>query len=148
MAVKPIPEGYHSVIPYLIVDGCERLIEFMKQAFGATEGHPPFKGPDGKIGHAEMRVGDSAVWMSDSRAEFPAMPTMLTLYVEDVDATFKRAVLAGGTALREPSNQFYGDRTGGVKDPLGNQWWITTHIEDVSPEEMERRQEEFKKKQG
>lgn len=146
MAVKPIPEGYHSVIPYLIVDGAERLIEFMKQAFGATDGHPPFKGPGGKIMHAEVRVGDSAVWLSDSRPEYPPMPSMLTLFVEDVDATFKRAVEAGATPIREPANQFYGDRTGGIKDPLGNEWWITTHVEDVSPEEMERRHEELSKK--
>jgi len=138
MAVNPIPEGYHTVTPYIVVEGAAKLIDFLKQAFGAEETfRMPM--PDGKIGHAELRIGDSIIMMGDAGPEHPPMPTMLHLYVKDADAVYKRALQAGATSLREPADQFYGDRSGGVKDPVGNQWWIATHKEDVPPEELARR---------
>lgn len=144
MAVKPIPDGYHTVTPYLVVAEVAQLIDFLKQAFGAAEIQRTTR-PDGSIGHAEVRMGDSRVMMGEAGGEFPPMPGMLHLYVEDADALYQRALQAGATSLREPEDQFYGDRMAGVKDKFGNQWWIATHIEDVSPEEMARRQEAMKK---
>ena len=138
--VKAIPEGYHSVTPYLVVQGAGKLIDFMKAAFGAREMFR-MPGPDGKIGHAEMRVGNSMVMLADAQGPWKAMPTTLQLYVEDVDAVYARAIAAGGTSLSEPTDQFYGDRRGGVQDICGNSWWVATHIEDVSMDEMQRRQE-------
>jgi len=140
MAVKPIPEGYHTATPYLIGHGTAELIEFLKESFGAQEKERHMR-PDGAIMHAEVRIGDSIVMMGEASDEFKAMPTSIHLYVENVDAAYKRAVQAGGTSLREPADQFYGDRSAGVQDACGNQWWIATHVEDVSPEEMQRRQE-------
>ena len=138
--VKPIPEGYHSVTPYLVVQGAGKLIDFMKAAFGAQEMfRMPM--PDGSIGHAELRIGNSMVMLGEANEQFKAMPTCLQLYLEDVDAVYARAVAAGGTPVSEPANQFYGDRRGGVQDMCGNSWWIATHIEDVSEEEMKRRME-------
>lgn len=146
MAVKPIPEGYRTVIPYLIVDGAPKLLEFMKSAFGAKEGHIS-KTPDGKIVHGEVQLGDSHIWFSDAREPWKATPCMIQLYMEDVDAVYKRALEAGATSVQEPSNQFYGDRSGGVRDFAGNQWWIATHVEDVPHEEMAAREAEYMKKQ-
>jgi PhnB protein len=140
MSVKPIPDGYHTVTPYLVVPGVARLIDFLKEAFDAEE-MVRMPGPDGAINHAEVRIGNSAVMMGPASEEHPPMPAMLHLYVEDADAVFQRAVGAGATVLAEPEDQFYGDRMGGVKDEFGNQWWIATHIEDVPPEEIARRQE-------
>jgi uncharacterized glyoxalase superfamily protein PhnB len=139
-AVRPIPEGYHTVTPYLVVPGLAKLIDFLKQAFGATE-RGRFEEPDGRIMHAEMTIGDSILMMGEPHGDIKAMPAVLHLYVNDVDATYRRAIDAGATSLREPADQFYGDRSGGVQDASGNQWWISTHIEDVSPEEMKRRAE-------
>jgi len=136
--VKPIPDGYHSLTPVVVVDGAPRLIDFLKQVFSAEEDEV-YKGPDGRVMHAELRIGDSVLMISDSNLQFPAFPTMVNIYTEDVDGAYKRALNAGATSLREPSNQFYGDRTAGVKDAHGNQWWIATHVEDVSAEELERR---------
>jgi len=144
--VKPIPEGYHSVTPYLIVDGGARAIEFYKQAFGATEVFR-MDGPDGKIAHAEIKIGDSHVMLGDESPEmgsrgpgaFGGSPVTLMLYVEDVDATVNRAVEAGAQLTRPVANQFYGDRTGGVKDPFGHAWYIATHVEDVPYEELQKR---------
>ena len=138
MAVKPIPDGYHSVTPYLVVRGVDRLLGFLKQAFGAEE-IERVAGPDGNIRHAEARLGDSVVMMGEASAEHTQMPACLYLYVTDTDATYRRAIEAGATSIREPADQFYGDRSGGVKDAFGNQWWIATHKEDVSREEMARR---------
>jgi uncharacterized glyoxalase superfamily protein PhnB len=138
MAVKPIPDGYHTVTPYLVVEGAAKLIDFLKQAFGAEEIFR-MPGPGGQIGHAEVRIGDSVIMMSDATAEYRPMPSMIHLYVNDADAFYKRALQAGATSLREPADQFYGDRTAGVKDPVGNQWYIATHKEDVSFEELEKR---------
>jgi PhnB protein len=138
--VKAIPEGYHSVTPYLVVQGAGKLIDFMKAAFGAQEiFRMPM--PDGSIGHAELRIGDSMIMLGEARDQWKAMPTTLQLYLEDVDAAYARAVAAGGTPVAEPQNQFYGDRRGGVQDMCGNYWWMATHIEDVSEEEMKRRME-------
>jgi uncharacterized glyoxalase superfamily protein PhnB len=139
MAVKPIPDGYHSVTPYLVVQGAAKLIEFLKKAFGAEEVFPPMRGPDGAIMHAELRIGDSIVMMGDAGGEFQPMQSMIHLYVGDADAVCKRALQAGATSVRELADQFYGDRSAGVKDLCGNFWWIATHKEDVSPEELARR---------
>ena len=144
--VKPIPEGYHSVTPYLVVDGGARALEFYKQAFGATELFR-MEGPDGKIAHAEIKIGDSHVMLGDESPEmnargpksFGGSPVRLMLYVEDVDATVGRAVEAGAELTRPVADQFYGDRTGGVKDPFGHAWYIATHVEDVPPEELQKR---------
>jgi uncharacterized glyoxalase superfamily protein PhnB len=147
MAVKPIPDGYHTVTPYLIVDRAAELIDFTKRAFGAEEMFR-MPGPSGAIMHAEIRIGDSVVMLSDASTENPSTSTMIHLYVEDVDAVYQRAVEAGASSLREPENQFYGDRSGGVKDAFGNQWWLATHVEDVSPEELQRRQDELARQQA
>ena len=140
MAVKPTPEGYHTVTPYLTVQGAAKLIDFLKQAFGAQEVFRTM-GPDGTIGHAEVRIGDSVVMMAESRGEWKPMPGAIYLYVSDTDAAYKRALQAGATSLMEPADQFYGDRSAGVKDPSGNYWWIATHQEDVPPEELKKRAE-------
>ena len=141
MAVKAIPDGYHTVTPYLIVKGAAQLIDFLKEAFGAQE---TFRMPGGGgIMHAEVRIGDSMVMMSDAMGEFGPIPTMLFLYVEDVDGVYERALRAGGASIQKPENQFWGDRAGAVKDAFGNMWWIATHVEDVSFEELERRQREM-----
>ena len=146
MAVKPIPEGYHSVTPYLIVKGAARALEFYAKAFGATLLFR-MDDPDGRVGHAEIEVGDSRLMLAD---EFPEMgarspqtvggtPVGLVLYVEDVDATVARAVAAGAKVTRPVENKFYGDRMGEVTDPFGHRWFLGTHVEDVPPEEMRRR---------
>ena len=147
MAVKPIPDGYHTVTPYLIVDRAAELIDFTKRAFGAEEMFR-MPGPGGAIMHAEIRIGDSVVMLSDASTENPSTSTMIHLYVEDVDAVYQRALEAGASSLREPENQFYGDRSAGVKDAFGNQWWLATHVEDVSPEELQRRQDELARQQA
>lgn len=143
MTVTPIPKGYHTVTPYLLVDGADRLLDFVKQAFGAEE-TVKIQQPDGKIAHAEVRIGDSIVMLAEASTsdQGVAMPGVIHLYVDDADKTYRQALEAGGTSLRESADQFYGDRTGGVKDPLGNHWWISTHIEDVPPEEMAKRAQE------
>lgn len=149
MAVKPVPEGYHTVTPYLIVNGAAKAIDFYKQAFGARECFR-VDGPDGRIGHAEIRIGDSIVMLSDEHPEIGARgpqsiggtPVTLALYLENVDQVFQRAVDAGATVLRPVQNQFYGDRSGSVTDPFGHIWHIATHVEDVPPDEMERRAKE------
>ena len=144
--VRPIPEGYGTVTPYLIVNGAARAIEFYKQAFGATETFRMDR-PDGRVGHAEIKIGDSHVMLADEHPEMGARgpqaiggsPISLVLYVEDVDATVNRAVEAGAKLTRPVANQFYGDRTGGVEDPFGHAWYVATHVEDVAPEEMQKR---------
>jgi uncharacterized glyoxalase superfamily protein PhnB len=138
MGVKPVPEGYRTVTPYLVVDGASAVLDFVKKAFDAREKFR-MDMADGKIGHAEVEIGDSVVMMGDAGGETRAMPAMIHLYVEDCDATYEQALAAGGTSEREPTNQFYGDRSAGVRDPGGNVWWIATHVEDVAEDEMERR---------
>ena len=138
MAVKTQPDGYHTVTPYLVVDDVARLIAFLEQVFDG-EVTECMKQEDGTINHAEVQLGDSKVMMGQARGEHPAMPAMLYVYVDDVDATYKRALDAGAASVREPTDEFYGDRSGGVNGPCGNQWWMATHKEDVSPDEMQRR---------
>ncbi len=138
MAVKPIPDGYHAVTPYLTVQGVPKLIDFLKQAFEAQEIERMTQ-PDGTIGHAEVRIGDSVVMMGEARDEWKPMPSGIYLYVNDTDAVYKRALQAGATSIMEPADQFYGDRSAGVKDSSGNHWWIATHKEDVPPAELKKR---------
>jgi PhnB protein len=147
VAVKPIPEGYHTVTPYLVVPRVAELIDFLKQAFGAEEMFRMPR-PDGAIAHAEVRIGDSMVMMGEPMGEFQPMPAMIHLYVDDADAMYRRAVDAGATSVREPTDQFYGDRSAGVKDQAGNQWFIATHKEDVAPDELARRAEAAMKQGG
>lgn len=138
MAVRPIPEGYHSVTPYITVPDVKTALEFVQRAFGAkqVEAAPD---PGGTIRHADVLIGDSHVMFGQASEQWPARPGTLYLYTENVDELYRRAMEAGGTSLREPTNEFYGDRSAGVADSQGNQWWMATHVEDVSPEEMERR---------
>jgi len=146
VAVKPVPDGYHSVTPYLIIDGAAKAIEFYKNVFGATE-ILRLPGPDGKLGHAEIRIGDSVLMMADemkdmgyrSTKALGGNPVGIMLYVEDVGRTFEKAVASGATVEKPVQDQFYGDRSGTVLDPFGYKWTIATHVEDVSPEEMKRR---------
>lgn len=142
--VRPIPEGYHTVTPYLLTGDADGLIRFLERAFGATL-LGRHDGPDGRMMHASLQLGSSRLMMGQSNDDWPARSAMLHLYVEDVDALFRRAVEAGARVVREPEDMFYGDRSGGVDDPYGNQWWISTHVEDVTPEEMERRQAALEK---
>jgi PhnB protein len=144
--VKPIPDGYQALTPYLIVDGAARAIEFYQKVFGAIE-LMRMASPDGKIGHAELMINDSRIMLADESPQMGARgphsvggsPVMLMLYVDDVDATAKRAIAAGAKLVRPIEDQFYGDRAGGLEDPFGHHWHVATHIEDVSPEEMQRR---------
>lgn len=144
--VKPVPEGYHTVTPYLIVKGGAAAIEFYKKAFGATE-VMRMADPSGRIGHAEVKIGDSHVMLADedpmrgirSPQSIGGSPVTILLYVEDVDSTVGQAVAAGAKLTRPVEDQFYGDRTGGLEDPFGHIWYVATHKEDVSPEEMRKR---------
>jgi PhnB protein len=146
MAVKPIPEGYARLTPYLTVDDGSGAIEFYKRAFGATE-RAVMVSPDGKIGHAELQIGDAVVMLSDrfpqftcqSPKELGGTTVAIFFYVEDVDSVVRAAVDAGGTIIMEPEDQFWGDRLGQVTDPFGHVWQIATHVEDVTPEEIEAR---------
>lgn len=136
--VKPIPEGYPPVIPYLTIGNIAEVIEFLKRTFDAQVSYV-MELPNGSIGHAEVRIGESVIMLGAASDEWKAMPSNFYMYVEDVDARYQRALEAGATVVMEPTDQFYGDRHGGVKDAAGNTWWIATHIEDVSSEELERR---------
>jgi PhnB protein len=148
MAAKPIPDGYHTATPYLIVNGTAEAIEFYKRAFGATE-LLRITDPQGRIGHAEIRIGDSVIMLADEHPDMGyrgprsmgGSSVSILLYVDDVDTIFGRAVSAGATVQRPIANQFYGDRSGKVEDPFGHVWSIATHVEDVPPEEMRRRAE-------
>jgi len=138
MAVKAQPDEYHTVTPNLVVDGAAKVIAFATETFGAKE-RMRMPMPDGRIAHAEIEVGDSVIMLSDSNGDFPAAPTYLHVYVQDCDAVYRKALAAGGTALTEPKDEFYGDRAGNVLDPCGNRWTISTHVEDVSEAELEKR---------
>ena len=148
MAVRPIPEGYSSVTPYLIVSGAARALDYYKSVFDATE-LMRFEGPDGKIAHAEMQIGNSKMMLADEAPEMGyrspqslgGSASGMMLYVEDVDSVFERAVTAGAKAHQPVKDQFYGDRSGTLIDPFGHMWTISTHVEDVTPEEMQRRME-------
>jgi PhnB protein len=154
-SVKSIPEGYHSITPYLAIAGAADAIAFYKKAFGATE-VMRMAAPGGKVGHAEVEIGGSRIMLSD---EYPDMgfrgpkaiggsPVGLHLYVEDVDAVTRQAVAAGAKELRPVKDQFYGDRTGSIEDPFGHVWHIATHKEDLSPDELKRRADEAMKQGG
>ena len=146
MTVQAVPDGYHTVTPYLIINGAAQAIEFYKQAFGAEE-TMRMPGPGGAIMHAEIKIGDSFVMLSDEFPDYGALspqglngsPVTLSLYVEDADATFERAVAAGATVRMPLGDQFWGDRYGQVVDPFGHIWAVATHKEDVTPEEMATR---------
>ena len=152
MNAKPLPPGYSSVMPYIIVKGAAQAIEFYKKALGATE-RMRIPAPEGKVGHAELQIGDSVIMLAD---EFPEMgargpkslggtPVSFCVYVEDVDKRFPQALAAGGRETRPLKDQFYGDRSGTFEDPFGHTWTIATHVEDVPPEEMARRAEKVAK---
>ena len=144
--VSAIPKGYHNVIPYIIVNNAAQAIEFYKKAFGAKE-VMRFDRPDGKVGHAEIKIGDTIIMLADESPEMQALapkayggsPVSLLLYIEDVDAVFKKAISLGATEKRPLENMFYGDRTGSLIDPFGHIWYVSTHIEDVSQEEVRKR---------
>ena len=143
---KPIPEGYPRVTPYLIVDGASAAIEFYREVLGATE-RMRMPAPDDKVGHAELQIGESLVMLADEAPGMDSLgpksvggtPVMLHVYVEDADSVFERAVQAGAKALRQVEDRFYGDRSGEFEDPFGHRWSVATHVEDVPPEEMEKR---------
>jgi PhnB protein len=149
MVAKPIPEGYHSLTPYLSLDDAGKAIEFYKRAFGAEE-RVRMPAPDGRIAHAELQIGDSILMLSDmfeqsvgkTPKELGGTTMGLFLYVEDVDEVFKQAIDAGATAKQEPEDQFWGDRFGRVTDPFGHDWQIATHKEDLTPEQMQERAKE------
>jgi PhnB protein len=155
MAVNPIPAGYHSATPYLIVKGAARALAYYKKAFGATE-LMRFEGPGDKIAHSEIKIGDSIIMVADEHPEMGyrspetlgGSPVGLCLYVPDVDALFSQAIAAGGKEVRPLKDQFYGDRSGTLTDPFGHQWTISTHIEDVSQEECHRRMMTMMKEHG
>jgi PhnB protein len=145
MAVKPIPDGYHSLTPYLIIKGAAEAMDFYKKAFGATE---LFRmDHEGKIGHAEMKIGDSPFMLADENSamgyvgpqSLGGTPVSLMIYVEDVDKIYKQAIASGGVELKALQDWFYGDRSGTLKDPFGHVWTVATHKEDVTPEEMDKR---------
>ena len=138
MAVSPVPAGYHTVTPYVIVPDGEGFIAFLRAAFQAEERSRAVR-PDGSIANAEVRIGDSMVMLAQAREPWKPMPTGFYLYVPDTDAVYRAALAAGGISLMEPADQFYGDRNAGVQDPWGNQWWIATHLEDVDEAEVQRR---------
>lgn len=145
MSVKPIPDGYHTITPFLVVKDAAAFMEFLKKALSAQEIYRT-NSDDGTVMHAEMKIGDSMIMISEASEKFPARPGLFYLYVPDVDASYKQAIEAGAISEMEPALQFYGDRNAGVKDNFGNTWWLGTHVEDVSPEEMKRRQDAMKKK--
>lgn len=147
MAVKSIPDGYHTVTPYLTVRNAPKVIEFLKQAFGAKLSHDAIKRPDGSIMHAQVAIGDSCVMIAEESEMAKATLSTLYIYVADVDSVYRQAIKAGGSNVMEPMDMFYGDRSGGVKDPSGNSWYVATHKEDVEPKELARRAEAFSKQQ-
>lgn len=141
-SVNAIPEGTQSVTPYLVVDGANDLIRFIEQSFNGKQ-LSIMKTKEGRVMHATLQIGNSQIMVSDSTEKYPAGASRLYLYVENVDDTFKKAINAKGTSLREPTDEFYGDRSGGVKDSWGNEWWIATHVEDVDEEEIAKRAKKF-----
>lgn len=156
MPVKAIPEGFHSITPYLMIKGAAAALDFYKKVFGAVELSRMIDPNGNRVGHAEIKIGDSPIMLAD---EYPEMnhvgpatlggtPVGILLYVADCDAVFERAVAAGAKPIKPLQDQFYGDRSGTVLDPFGHMWTISTHKEDISPEEMERRAQAFMKAQG
>lgn len=143
MKVNPVPNGYHTITPYLAVHGVPKLIEFLKQAFNA-EKIQLHTMPDGRVMNAALKIGDSMIMIGERTDDAETNPAMLYMYVEDCDALYESAMAAGGKSVMEPSDQFYGDRHGAVEDPSGNQWWIATHIEDMTDEELIERAKEYR----
>ena len=154
MTAKPVPDGYHTATPYLVLQNAASAIEFYKKAFGAVELFR-MAGPDGKVSHAEIKIGDSPIMLAD---EFPEMncksphsfggsPVSIMVYVQDVDAFVKQAVAAGAKVITPVENKFYGDRSGSLEDPFGHHWHFATHVEDVLPDELAKRAEAFMKRQ-
>jgi PhnB protein len=133
-----IPEGYHTVTPYFVVADGPAFLGFLQRVFDAQE-RSVFKDPAGRIMHAELHLGDSVVEFGEANSQWPPMRLNLHVYVPDTDATYRRAMEAGAKSLRDPRDEFYGERSAGIEDPAGNIWWLATRIEDVAPEEMERR---------
>lgn len=144
MPVKHIPDGYHTITPYVIIQGVVKLITFITQAFDAVEIRK-IESPDGNVTHAEFKIGNSMIMFSEAKTEYPPMPTCFYLYVEDTDAVYKKALDAGGISVMEPADQYYGDRNAGIKDASGNFWYIATHFEDLTAEELQEREKERKK---
>jgi len=142
--VSYIPKGFHTVTPYIMIRGAAAMLDFVKKAFGAKEKHRS-SGPDGAIWHADVLIGDSHVMIADATEQWPATPAGIYMYVKNTDAVYKSAIEAGAVSLQEPSDQFYGDRTAGVKDQWGNSWYMGTHLEDVSPKELQKRMATMKK---
>jgi PhnB protein len=150
MAVQPVPEGYHTITPYLAVENAPEAIDFYKRAFGAKE-RVRMPGPGGSVMHAELEIGDSVVMLSDPFPQASTKPpkelggtsVSIMTYVDNIDSLYKQAIDAGATSLMEPDDMFWGDRFGSVQDPFGHSWTIATHVEDVSPEEMQKRSQEF-----
>jgi uncharacterized glyoxalase superfamily protein PhnB len=138
----PRPDGFHAVTPYLIVDDARKLIAFTQAVFDATLCYV-HELPDGRVMHSQIIIGDSILWLADSNPKWPSRSFMLYIYVEDVDAVYQRALDAGATSVQPPGNQFYGDRSCGVEVPGAGQWWIATHVENVSAEEVTRRQQQY-----
>ena len=141
MSVKPKPKGYHTVTPYLLAEDADKLIDFLKAAFGASSTEC-VRDKEGRTMHGEVKIGDSIVMVGGKKKD-PTSMAMLYLYVEDTDAVYQQALAAGGVSLMEPTDQFYGDRNAGIQDPDGNKWWIATHIEDVSAEELDKRAQAY-----
>lgn len=147
MAVKFQPDMFHTVTPFLVVKDAAGVMEFAKKVFNAEE-IMRMAMPDGTVAHGEIKIGDSIIMLGEAGGPYQPLPAMLYVYVKDVDAVYKKAIDAGAESMQEPKNQFYGDRSGGVKDKAGIQWYISTHIEDVSPEELKRRSDEMMKQES
>lgn len=138
MSVNPVPEGFRTITPYLLINKAKEVAKFLQDAF-AAEVLSYSEAPDGVLMNAELKIGDSMVMIADARDDMQPMPAMLYLYVPNLDELYQNAIKAGATSLLEPTDQFYGDRNAGLEDIAGNQWWLATHVEDVSVEEIERR---------
>ncbi|MFO0947804.1 MAG: VOC family protein [Planctomycetota bacterium] len=138
MAIDPVPKGYHTVTPYFLVEGAAKFIEFLEKAFDAKIVNKMAR-PDGAVMHADLLIGDSHVMMGEANDEWPPLKNSIYLYLPVCDAFYDKAVAAGASTIYAPRTEFYGDRVAGIQDPFGNTWWISTHVEDVSEEEIHRR---------
>jgi len=147
MSVSYKPSDYHSITPHLTIKGASELMEFFKGVFDAHERSRTLD-QDGRIANAEMLIGDSIMMLAEATEKYPPMPSQFYLYIPDIDATFQRGLQAGAVSIMAPADQFYGDRLAGFQDPSGNMWWLATHIEDVSPAEMQRRADEWRASQA
>ena len=147
MAVKHIPEGYHTITPYLIVEGADKLLEFIQNTFDGKV-MVNMQDDKGRISHAELKIGDSMLMLAEASEQWKATKTLLYLYVENIDGTFQKALDGGATSVKEPKDEFYGDRSATVKDAFGNLWGIATHIEDVPEEEIQKRAQAYQQAAG